>query len=215
MYQIYLGKISLPIAPGKINVNFKNQNKMMNLVNGDEINLLKSARLATISFDFLIPSQKYPFARGEFKPPLYYLNELEKLKASEKPFLFVIHRPKGFDTKILASLEDYKYLEDRKSLGKDIKITVKFKQYKPFGIKKYAVVGENAVQVKETRQGEAPLKPTTKPIEYKIKQGDTLWAIAKKHYGDGERYKEIARVNGISNPSLIHSGAVLIMPVLT
>ena len=215
MYQIYLGKILLPIAPAKIDISFKNQNKTINLVSGDEINLIKKDGLAAISFDFLLPSQKYPFAQGEFKPQSYYLEQLLKLKTDKKSFLFVIHRGSGLhDTKFLASLEDWKQIEDKNDFGKDIKITVKLKQYKPFGVKKYAVVGENAVQVKDTRQGESPLKPTTKPIEYKVKQGDTLWAIAKKHYGDGEKYKEVAKTNGISNPSLVHPGAVLIMPAL-
>lgn len=211
MYQVYLGKMLLPIAPTRIEISYKNQNKTVNLVNGEEINLSKSVGLVSIGFEFVIPAYKYPFA-GEFKPQTYYLEELTKLKTQKKPFLFVIHRPKGFDTKISVLFEDWKQLEDKNDFGKDIKVVVKLKQFKTFGVKKYTVVGENAVQVKESRQGESPIKPTVKPAEYKVNRGDTLWAIAKKHYGDGGKYKEIAKANNLSNPSFIHPGAVLIIP---
>lgn len=41
---------------------------------------------------------------------------------------------------------------------------------------------------------------------YTVKKGDTLYAIAKQY---GTTYQEIAKANGISNPSLIHPGQVL------
>lgn len=47
---------------------------------------------------------------------------------------------------------------------------------------------------------------------YKIKKGDTLWSIAKRVYGDGRRYKELAEMNGISNPNKIYAGATLSLP---
>lgn len=47
---------------------------------------------------------------------------------------------------------------------------------------------------------------------YKIKKGDTLWSIAKRVYGDGSKYKELAEMNGISNPNKIYAGATLSLP---
>lgn len=45
---------------------------------------------------------------------------------------------------------------------------------------------------------------------YTVQGGDTLWAIAERFYGDGNRYGEIASASGISN--LIHPGQVLKIP---
>jgi nucleoid-associated protein YgaU len=47
---------------------------------------------------------------------------------------------------------------------------------------------------------------------YKIVKGDDLWNIAVKAYGDGYRWVEIANANKLTNPDLIHSDNVLIIP---
>ena len=47
---------------------------------------------------------------------------------------------------------------------------------------------------------------------YTVVKGDTLWAIAKRYYGDGNRYPEIARANNIANPNIIHIGQKLLIP---
>ena len=39
-----------------------------------------------------------------------------------------------------------------------------------------------------------------------VQKGDTLWGIAKTHLGDGNKYKQLATINNISNPNLIYVG---------
>lgn len=51
--------------------------------------------------------------------------------------------------------------------------------------------------------------PTAEKIAgttYKIVEGDTLWDIATRAYGDGYRWVEIASNNKIANPDLIYAG---------
>lgn len=43
---------------------------------------------------------------------------------------------------------------------------------------------------------------------YKVVEGDNLWNIAVRAYGDGYRWTEIARDNKLVNPDLIHPGNV-------
>ncbi len=50
---------------------------------------------------------------------------------------------------------------------------------------------------------------------YTVKPGDTLAQIALKMYGDAKRYIDIARVNNITNPSMIRVGHVLLIPPLS
>lgn len=58
----------------------------------------------------------------------------------------------------------------------------------------------------------APPPPPPAPRTYTVVSGDTLWAIAERFYGDGNRYPEIAQASGITNPDLIHPGQVVTIP---
>ncbi len=55
----------------------------------------------------------------------------------------------------------------------------------------------------------------SKPAEnyriHTVTHGDTLWAIAKKYLGDGNRYKEIVSLNGLKS-NVIYSGMKLKIP---
>jgi nucleoid-associated protein YgaU len=49
---------------------------------------------------------------------------------------------------------------------------------------------------------------------YTVKSGDTLWAIAKSHYGDGNKYPVIFEANKpmLSDPDKIYPGQMLRIP---
>ena len=49
---------------------------------------------------------------------------------------------------------------------------------------------------------------------YEVKKGDTLWKIAKEHYGDGSLYPEIFKANQdvLSDPDKIKIGQKLRIP---
>lgn len=58
----------------------------------------------------------------------------------------------------------------------------------------------------------APDTGTDKYTTYTVQRGDTLWKIAQRALGKGNRYKEIASLNGISNPNRISAGQTLKIP---
>lgn len=227
-YDVYLGKVLCPIAPSKIQIKIKNQNKTVNLINGNEINMLRSAGLTEISFDLLLPNVKYPFATytSGFQDAKVYLDEFEKLKIEKSAFQFKVIRkfPNGkmlFGTDIKVSLEDYTIKEEVKQ-GFDVVVSIKLKQYKDYGTKIYNIVSDenenknettvSAQSVRETENSPAPTNDSVKT--YTVVKGDTLWNIAKKFYGNGSKYTIIADANGdkIKNPNLIYPGQVLTIP---
>ncbi|MCE5291085.1 MAG: LysM peptidoglycan-binding domain-containing protein [Nocardiaceae bacterium] len=57
-----------------------------------------------------------------------------------------------------------------------------------------------------------PVETPPEPRSYTVEDGDTLWAIAEKFYGDGGRYPEIAAASGIDNPDVINVGQVVTIP---
>jgi len=70
------------------------------------------------------------------------------------------------------------------------------------------VQAKKATETSVSAQGEEPISGAT----YEVVRGDNLWKIAVRAYGDGYRWVEIARENKLTNPNLIHTGNILILP---
>ena len=65
----------------------------------------------------------------------------------------------------------------------------------------------------ETATTEPPEPETKKgPTVYTVQKGDTLYAIARKFYGDQRRYRDIAKANNLADPNRIYVGQVLKIP---
>lgn len=200
MYEFYLDGILLPVAPSKIEKKMRNQNQTVTMMNEGEINILKQPGLTEVSFTCLLPNQRYPFAKypnDEFQDGIYYLGLLEQLKLQCKPFSFVIVRTKtngdfvACENRMQVSLEDYTITEEATNSG-DFEVKITLSQYRPYGTKTLNFKDEEKQEttVTETRDGQCE-----KPREYTIESGDTLWGIAKRYLGYGNRYPEIYALN--------------------
>lgn len=216
--------VQLPVAPSTMSMNINNKNEVITLINEGEVNILKKPGLTDIDFEVEFPNVKYPYAvyPNGFQPASYFLDHLEKLKLSEEPFQFIVNRmkPDGsllFDTNMTVSLEDYTIDEDAEN-GFDIKTTISLKQFRPFGTKrlniKSASSASNTVTSTQSKQKvtvEKKRATTGKqtPKSYTVKAGDTLWAIAKKHLGDGAKSAQLAKLNNIKNENSIYPGQVI------
>lgn len=140
-YYVFLGKLPLPIAPEKIEITTPSQNKVVNLVDFSEINVLRPQGLKEIKFDMLIPSFKYPFANysfGSFSTSRT-IAYLEYLKQEAIPEYFIVTRcRKGVPawwTNIRVSLEDFTVTEDANN-GTDVMISVNLKEFKTYATKR-------------------------------------------------------------------------------
>ena len=59
---------------------------------------------------------------------------------------------------------------------------------------------------------EQPLQSPDRTKFYRIKQGDCLWAIAAREYGDPSQWRPIADENGIENPRILKAGEEISIP---
>ena len=190
MYSIYLDKVLLPIAPKSIKIGFSSQNKTLNLINHGEINMLKDPGLLDIEFDAMLPNTKYPFAvyKDGFKKADKFIDEINKLKMDKKPFQFIVTRtrPDGtplFNTNIKVSLEEYEINEDAEE-GFDVILSIKLKQYKPFGTKKIKIEKSKD----EDNKQEAKVEEKREADESKIMIGSDVIVNGRLHrdsYGKG------------------------------
>ena len=220
-YKMYIDGALMPITPSKVKVKINNQNKTLTLISGEEINILKEAKLTDVSFDVVLPQVPYPFTNGGAQSADYYLSLFERLKQSKTPFQWILNRsrPDGvalFYSNLTVGLEDYQITDDAKE-GFDLTVSVKLKQYRAFGTKTVQITPSPAPSQPATATVQKPPRETTsapKAANYTVKSGDCLWNIAKKQLGDGSRWKEIYELNKdkIKNPNLIYPNQTLTMP---
>ena len=199
-YIIYLDKMLLPVAPASVNIAHKNMNETIKLINDAEFNLLKQEGLKEISFKFMLPSQRYPFARylGFYQRPNYFLNKLKNLKKRAKPFQLIIIRTYPylaqayFNTNIKVSLEDYT-VEENAEEGMDIYVDIKLKEFIDPRPKLYKKNADGTVSAENQRW--------TDKVEKKIcstKYGEKLWQIVRRETGGLDQLETVMEVNGIS-----------------
>ena len=240
-YDFYFDKTRLPIPPAKMQLKVNGKNRAAVLIDEGEINILKKAGLSDITFSVLLPNVSYPFAQYDdgFKNAAYFLGIFEKLKTQTDdkgkllPFQFIVSRvlPNGkvlYNSNIKVSLEDYRINEDSKN-GFDIAVDITLKQYKSYGTKTIEIIPPQPEQPTTTTTPTTatvePVRPAENPptqATHTVVSGDSLWAIAQRHLGNGNRYPEIyelnkaaidARNSGTGNTRYtIYPGQVFVIP---
>lgn len=213
MYEILFDELRFPVAPESLKLKINNQNETIQLISGQEINIPRLPGLSEFEFTLLLPAMPYSFAvyPEGFQPPEFYTEKLKAYKVGKTPFQFIVNRalPGGaklFGTDMTVVLEEYSIEEDAGN-GFDVKISIRLKQYEKRTAVEYTVTttpeGEEALVAEPERPAKEPERT------YTVKKGDCLYNICKKELGNGNRYPEIAKLNGIPNPSLIYPGQVI------
>ena len=200
-YIFYIDKVLLPVAPSSVNISHKNMNSIVNLINDAEFNMLKQEGLQEISFKFMLPSQRYPFARylGFYQKPSYFLNKLKNLKKKAKPFQLIIIRiyPNSaqayFNTNLKVSLEDFS-VEENAEEGMDVYVEIKLKEFIDPRPKQYVANADGTVSTQNQRW--------TDKVESRIKEmkyGDKIWQVIRRETGGLDQLETVMEINGISS----------------
>lgn len=66
----------------------------------------------------------------------------------------------------------------------------------------------------EKEKGMFPLGSPDTTKYRTLRQGDSLWALSAREYGEVGQWREIARANGIVNPRRLRCGDVIVIPAL-
>ena len=77
-------------------------------------------------------------------------------------------------------------------------------------------LGVSQVEASEVTVAEADDGTPKEVVLHEVQKGDTLWAIATKHYGNGSKYNAIFEANQpmLKDPDLIYPGQMLRIPAL-
>lgn len=205
MVMLYIDHVLFPVPPAKIVTETENDNKVIKLIDGSEVTLTGGCGLKKFTFDLLLPWTKYPFAMydGEFKSAAYYLDVLERICEENKAVWFDVYRTLPDITKIyltnILAVPQKMTIEENAENGADITARVVLKEYRR--LKSGIVENESRASVRSDT--------FETPLTYTVRQGDSLWLIAKKYLGSGDKYKYLAELNGIKTPYAIYPGQTL------
>ncbi len=197
-----LFNLRFPIAPESIEMKSSSGNKTITLINGGQVNILKSPELTEWTMDMRLPdlpgdpAAVYSF--DLFLEPYVYIDLAEALKTRKTVFKLMIQRDasdgKEFYTSTLASLEDYTLKEDA-SAAYRFTLSMTFKKYVPYGTRKITVKksGKKKKVSKKKKSREHIVELGHRST--RVKKGDTLPKLSKKHYGSTKYWKALYKYN--------------------
>lgn len=212
MYTFYLDELLLPVSPEKVVTKIVNKNQTISLINDEEINLLKNNGLTEIEFDFLLPSEKYPFAtyrNKQFLKPNYFIDKLKESKNNKQSIKLTIIRDKGFNNNLFnlnmrVSIEEM-VIHEQHDNGFDIMVSITLKQYNVVKTKTGSIGADGKITVKEER----PFFENETKTNHIMKNGDSLFDVCHMILGDGDLCTEIAKKNGFNSPLDVVGGTLI------
>jgi nucleoid-associated protein YgaU len=167
----------LPITPPRFELSNPHINKVININDLGDINLIGKRGLSEISIESFFPKQNYYFCKVTPLDPQDYIDMILKWKNSSKPIRLIIT-----DTSINIAVSIEEFLYGVKDGSGDVYFTLNLREYR--FLKTYS---------KEVK---------SIPNEYTVRSGDTLWSIAKKETGNGNNYKVIEESAGIKTTDI-------------
>lgn len=198
-------RLRLPVIPSSFEITIPHQNTSVDITNIGEINLIGKTGLATFTIESFFPVQAYSFCLyQDFPKPYECIRLLQKWKDSGKPIrVIVTETPINY----AMAMESISYSE-RDGTG-DVYFILELKEYKFIKTANATTTTTTNGTTLKTPQTQRETKPVSS--EYIVKQGDTLWQIAKTLTGDGSNYRAIAQKNNIKNPDLLKVGQKLVI----
>lgn len=155
--------------------------------------------------DCILPAQAYPFlSPGAGTNPWAYLEQLEKWIDKGTVVRFLVS---GTPVNAAVLIEGVTYREQDGS--NDLYADITLRQYRRPETPVLPVqAAAEAAKSRDSATGAADRR------SYTVQRGDTLYAIARKFYGDGSLCWRLAAANGVKNANLIYPGQALTIPPL-
>ena len=204
-------KYKLPVNPEEIKRTRNLNVETYQVLGSGQVSIPSYCELEQYSFEAESPSQRYHYMESGAKADAdYYEKMFRKAQKKLKQIQFICSNGVNDDISCKVLVKSVEVIEKAGEVG-DKYITLTLMEYKAPRKRTVAIQTETAVVAQE----EAPPAENPAVTENKthtVQSGDTLWAIAKKYYGNGAQYTQIASANGIGNPNLIHPGQVFKIP---
>ena len=222
MYAVFFDKdgvtYRLPVNPEQIETTSVQANQKYEILKLGQIAIPTHMELKEYSFEAEFPHRPlhYVETAGGFRDPDFYLRLFEQWRNEKAPVRFIASNGIGDDINTLVLIEELTVTERAGEEG-DKYVSFLLLEHREFDKKAVVVTTPTpAGTVTAVAKKEEPA-PAVNPKSngtHVVQPGDTLWAIAKKYYGNGSQYTKIFNANKdkIKNPNLIYPGQVLTIP---
>lgn len=197
-----------PVIPPSFEINGSATINTSNILSVGDIAVFGGLGLKTIELSSFFPNQEYSFCNyNGFPKPYDCVNLIESWMKEGYILRFIITETNINFECIIA---DFNYREQ--DYSRDVYFTLSLKEYRRIQISKVNINNDE----KLSSEKNVPLTKgfDTKQKTHKVAEGDTLFKIAKKYYGNGDLWEKIYKANEdkIKDPSVIKNGWILIIP---
>ena len=193
-----------PVLPSAINVQDYAITNDSNITGLGDVTVFggKGLRTIEISSFFPNPKKKYRFVNYTDYPKQYdCVTKIKKWMDKGEVLRFIVT---GTEINFQVRITDFEYSEQDGT--RDVYFTINLKEYRKIKISSTTPKKKKTDNKDRTDTKETDNKPKQKT--YTVKSGDTLYDIAKKHYGKGSDYKKIIEKNKSKYPSLAKSTTI-------
>ena len=218
--EIYLGtdddKIRFPVVPPSIGVNRSNNIDTEAVIKLGEVPIFNGTSLKTIELTSFFPNQEYSFCDYTgFMKPYEFSDKIQKWMYEGKPLRIIVT---DSPTNMQCLIQQFDTVEQDGT--RDLYFTLNLLEYRPIEVPNLSSsnTSSNSNNTQNTsRPNKVSTNSSNQQKTHKVVKGDTLYDIAKKHYGKGSDYTKIKEANKSKYPSLaknniIYSNWELIIP---
>jgi len=202
-------KIKIPVNPQSIGAESSSNFEDIILANGDEKTIIGGKNLRSYSIESYFPKKRPYFASsGPISMPINYVRKFDKWMLDKKVLLLQVT---STNINVLVTIRSFTWDEKGGAVG-DMDYTLELKEWKPVSYSKIKVVTPGKPAKKPSKR---PAPQKNKVKSYTVKNGDSLWKIAKVCYGDGDLWNKIYVKNKAtigSNPNKLKPGQKLVIP---
>ncbi|MFD2330382.1 LysM peptidoglycan-binding domain-containing protein [Cohnella sp. GCM10020058] len=180
-----------PVNPEEVSIRREKQLETVNILSLGEVDMAQEEKLKEISFSSFFPADKDPIGS---------MNLLTSYMVSKQPVHFMITEA---GVNILGYISSHSTSLRGGEPG-DIYFDIAIRTWREPKVRTKAASGATV---------RTDMKPV--PKTYVVRQGDTLYAIAKRELGSSARWNEVYAKNKAligSDPNLILPGQKLVMP---